>query len=350
MALWMVRSGKHGEREQLALSQNLAIIGWENLPDLSQVQSRQELEGLLRDHGAPHSPNRLRNWVGQIWRFIGEMAPGDLVAMPLKHRSALALGWVRGAYAHRKDLDPEVSGLHTRPVEWVKEVPRSAIDQDLLYSLGAFMTVCKIQRNQAEKRIQAFLESKNEALEKSTLSTIQAEIEDGDEEASILEGNLEGVAQDQIRTHIGRHFKGHQLTYLVDGVLRAYGYQTHVSPQGPDHGVDIVAGSGELGFGRPRLVVQVKSSEAPIGQSVVRELQGAMSNFNAEHGLVVAWGGFKSTVDRERSRLFFQIQLWDADDLIDAVKRAYDSFPEALQADIPLKRVWMLVPSTENEA
>lgn len=73
-----------------------------------------------------------------------------------------------------------------------------------------------------------------------------------------------------------------------------------------------------------------------------------MSNFNAEHGLVVAWGGFKGAVGQERSRLFFQIQLWDADDLIDAVKRTYDALPEAIQTRIPLKRVWMLVPSDEN--
>ena len=348
MTLWMVRSGKYGEREQLALDEGLAIIGWEELGDLAQIYSRDELEQLMIQRDMASSPNRLRHWVGQVWRFIGEMASGDLVAMPLKHRSAVAFGWVRGAYAYRQDLDQEVHGLHTRPVEWVKEIPRSAIDQDLLYSLGAFMTVCAIRRNQAETRIRAMIEASSSPAKTNAPPVQQTSTEEDDDETNILEGNLEEVAQDQIRTHIGRHFKGHELTYLVDGILRAYGYQTYVSPQGPDHGVDIVAGSGELGFGHPRLVVQVKSSEDPIGQPVVRELQGSMSNFGAEHGLVVAWGGFKGTVDKERSRLFFQIQLWDADDLIEAVKRTYDALPEAMQTRSPLKRVWMLVPSDEN--
>jgi restriction system protein len=36
MAVWLVRAGKHGEREEEALTQGLAIIGWEELGDLSK--------------------------------------------------------------------------------------------------------------------------------------------------------------------------------------------------------------------------------------------------------------------------------------------------------------------------
>ena len=35
------------------------------------------------------------------------------------------------------------------------DIPRSNFDQDLLYSLGAFLTICEVKRNDAEKRIRA---------------------------------------------------------------------------------------------------------------------------------------------------------------------------------------------------
>lgn len=48
---------------------------------------------------------------------------------------------------------------HQRTVTWIRDdVPRDAIDQDLRYSLGAFLTVCRIKRNNAEERIRALLD------------------------------------------------------------------------------------------------------------------------------------------------------------------------------------------------
>jgi restriction system protein len=52
---------------------------------------------------------------------------------------------------------------HQRSVEWIVDaVPRDAIDQDLLYSLGAFLTICRIKRNNAELRIRALLAAPQE--------------------------------------------------------------------------------------------------------------------------------------------------------------------------------------------
>ena len=44
--------------------------------------------------------------------------------------------------------------FHSRQIEWfASDIPRSNFDQDLLYSFGAFMTICRISRNNAEQRI-----------------------------------------------------------------------------------------------------------------------------------------------------------------------------------------------------
>ena len=47
-----------------------------------------------------------------------------------------------------------------RPVDWLKsDVPRDDFRQDLLFSFGAFMTVCEISRNDALQRVGAILKT-----------------------------------------------------------------------------------------------------------------------------------------------------------------------------------------------
>lgn len=332
MALWLVRAGKHGENEDFALSRKLAVIGWDDLPDLSSLSSKEALLDLLRKTYPDAKPKALINFASQIWPFAHEIKEGDLVALPSKLRAVIYFGRVKGPYRYQPQ-NPE-GAKHTRPVEWFTEVPRDKLDQDLLYSLGAFMTVCRIQRNNAEERIRQVLEGKPPANGNST------EIEPPTD--------LEEHALDLIRQHIARKFKGHRLAYLVEAILQAEGYITYRSPEGPDGGVDIVAGRGPLGFDPPRLAVQVKSGDAPIGTQDLNQLRGAMRKFDAQSGLFVAWGGFKGSVNKEKSQAFFEIRLWDANELIQALLATYERLPDDIQAEIPLKRIWILLPQEDT--
>ena len=67
-----------------------------------------------------------------------------------------------------------------------------------------------------------------------------------------------------------------------------------------------------------------------------------MQNVQATHGLVVPWGGFKSTVDKEVAVQFFRVRLWDRDDLIDSVLEYYDHLDQGIKAEPPLRQVWMV--------
>lgn len=339
MALWLVRAGKNGERETLALDKGVAVIGWEDLPDLGGLPNRDALAAMLTETYPNQKPKTLSNWESQLWPFVRTIAEGDLVVLPLKTRSTVAIGRVRGCYQYRTDLADE--GLHTRPVEWLGEYPRSAFDQDLRYSFGAFMTVCRIQRNQAEERLKALVSGKPG---KAALPEKPRGEETSAEDAT---PDLEQYARDQIRDFIARRFKGHELSNLVAAILTAQGYQVRVSPEGPDGGIDIIAGKGLLGFDPPRLAVQVKSGDDPIDVKIMRELQGVMKNFGATQGLIVAWGGYRQSVAKEAARLFFEIRLWDSGDLVRMIQAHYDGLPDGLQADLPLKRIWTLVPSEE---
>lgn len=159
MTLWLVRGGRHGEREKYAFENNLVVIGWESLPDLSRLQTKEELRTLYEETYPDQNENKVSNHVGQIWAFVKKIKKDDLVAMPLKYQSAIAIGKITGDYQFKPDMPPDRQ--HVRPVEWIQtDLPRTAFEQDLLYSLGAYMTVCRISRNNAEQRVHAILEGK----------------------------------------------------------------------------------------------------------------------------------------------------------------------------------------------
>ncbi len=342
MAVWLDRAGPHGEQETLAIDQGLAVVGWDNLPDMRPTKTREDIQRLCEEY-FPHAKQKtIINWVGQLYAFRHRWKKGDLVVLPLKSRSAIAIGRVVGEYKYRSDLPN--GAKHTVPVKWLEtDIPRTKFDQDLLYSFGAFMTVCQISRNNPEERIIAILEGK------LPLTIIKPKEGEEDETEPTEIPNLEENARDQIRTYINSHFKGHDLERLVNEILKAQGYQTEQVPPGPDGGVDIIAGRGPMGFDSPRLCVQVKSSDSPADVNILRELQGVLKRFGADQGLLVSWGGFKGKVDKEARQIYFQIRLWDSDDLLSALFANYDKLSEDLQAELPLKRIWMLVPKEEEE-
>jgi len=339
----MVRGGKFGEHETVGLEHGLVCIGFSDVPDLSKAKSKQDVRRLVEAAFPGASDARISNLRGQLYAFGHRMQPGDIIAMPLKSQPHIALGRVTGDYEYRTDLG-EIH--HTRKTNWIRpNVPRGEFKQDLLNSLGAIMTVCEIHRNDAAGRVAAVLSGKPDPGPPAG---------DEDERAADagepVEGeaiDVEQMARDQIRAHIEAQFKRHALARLVEAVLRAEGYVTHLSPPGPDGGVDILARQGALGLERAKLCAQVKSSASPADVTIFRGLQGTMTTFKADEGLLVSWGGFNRPVQQEARLSFFSVRLWDADDLIAAIERTYDRLPKELQAELPLKRVWALVVEEE---
>ena len=336
MTVWMVRAGKHGEAEDIALDEGIAAIGYDELPSLKNVKSRQEMDALARSFYPNAKAKTLSQWVGILWAFRDTMHPGDIVVLPLKSRSAIALGTITGEYAFKRDAPYHAK--HRRKVTWKPEIPRTAFDQDILNSLGSTLTVCRIERNNAEQRIRAMLNGQSAPPSSPPKTASIVEPAESDEAIDI-----EQYAGDEIRRHIGQNFPGHDFARLVGQVLRAHGYQIQVSVEGADGGVDIIAGKGAMGFDQPRLCVQVKATVDPIDVKVLRELKGVMPRFGATQGLIVSWGGFNKAVYREARELYFDIRLWDADTFVNALLEAYEQLPGEVQAEVPLKQVWTLV-------
>ena len=135
----------------------------------------------------------------------------------------------------------------------------------------------------------------------------------------------------------------------MEAILKAKGFTTYRSPEGPDKGIDILAAPEPLGFGKPRLCVQVKTGDNPIDRATMDQLLGSMQNCNADQGLLVSWAGFKSSVDKEIPLQFFRVRLWDQSTIIKELLTVYDMLDEDLKAELPLKRIWTLNIS-EDEA
>lgn len=345
MALWMVRAGRSGEREQYALDNKVAVIGWDELPDLSPLNDQDRMVQAYNAIYPGAKPMKAANAAGQVRAFAHRIQVGDLIILPLKSAAALAVGRVNGPYKFCPK-GPE-GAKHQRGVEWlVKDLARTAVDQDLLYSLGAALTVCQIQRHHAEDRFKALLAGRawKAPVESSGSINETADVDSLDDGVM----DLEQVAYDRMAARLQAKFCGHELARLIDGILKAEGFTTFRSPPGADGGVDILAGMGSLGFGSPRIAVQVKSGDTPADVGVLRGLQGSMQTFGGEQGLLVSWGGFKHTTLKEAATHHFRLRLWDSQEIITNLLRVYDRLDEDLKADLPLKRIWTLADEADG--
>lgn len=153
---------------------------------------------------------------------------------------------------------------------------------------------------------------------------------------------IKQLAHEQILRHIERRFSGHALADLVGAVLAADGFHTQVSKPGPDGGVDVLASNGIYGLDEPRICVQVKSSKHPEDVVTLRALLGTMENFQAQQGILVAWGGFTKALASEARKFYFRIRLWSAKELVEEIYRTYDHLPESVRSELPLERIWVL--------
>lgn len=343
VTLWVVRCGGDSAYELEAYDKKIVGIGWGSLGDLSNMETVDQLKAYYTQIENQEGVGTVRNNVGQVFSFIKRIQIGDLVALPIRSTASIALGRIKSSYRYAPDAHPYVK--QQRDVEWIgAPIPRSQFDQDLLFTFGAFLTVFRAQRNDAENRILAMLKL-GTAMKTSVPSSPPI-----DEESDLDENppfDVEGFTQDQLRNLITHNFAGHKLSKLVGEILRAEGYTVLISPEGPDGGVDVLAGGGAGGFESPLIAVQVKSGSGVTDAPTLQQLKGAMNDFNATHGLFVSWGGFTSPALRASRKSFFTVRLWDSNDVLQHLTDCYEGLSEEIKNAIPLKKIWALLPESE---
>jgi restriction system protein len=325
--LWGIHAGRTGDAYMLFLKHNVIALGWPKMGDLSSLPAdREAFRNRLME--AEPGLREKQNIAGasQLFRFVHEAKKGDLVVYPSKNDRKIHIGEIIEDYRYNPKI--EAYYPHHRPVKWIQEFPRTRFSQGALYETGSAMS---------------FFQVKNYAHEfLSALSGKEAVITQGqDESVSYVVEEIEQNTRDYVIKILAQELKGHGLADFVSHLLGKMGYQTRLSPEGPDGGVDIVAHKDELGFEPPIIKIQIKSTEGSVGDPIVSQLYGKVER--SEYGMVVTLGSFTNqaqSFERNKSNL----RLIDGDQLVELIFKHYDAFDSSYKALIPLKRVYVPAP------
>jgi MoxR-like ATPase len=155
--VWMVRAGKDGESEETALTEGLALIGWQATGDLAQCTTPDALREIIDRTWPQDSAPTRGQYLGQIEAFLRKIEIGDWVILPRKTISkAVAVGRIVGDYEHRPEL--AVDAHHTRKTIWVKnEVLYDQFPTEMQAKFGLQGTVREINLPNAAALIQVAL-------------------------------------------------------------------------------------------------------------------------------------------------------------------------------------------------
>ena len=341
MKVWVIRGGRNGEHESMSLDNNLSVIGWHQVENLTNKNEEQIKEATKKEFEKPHAHS-------QIARFVHEIQQGDIVALPLKTQPGkVAIGRVTGNYEYR-----EIDGKerHTRKVDWVKtDVQRIDIGKDMLNSLAGQLTIFQVRRNNVVERFEEIMKTGIDPELARDEKNITPEKREGtDPETTQQEARyIITEADQQILHKIDTRFDGHQFEEFIGEILTAEGYAVEVTQRAKDGGVDILAIEKTM-LGLENLVcVQTKMTNSRIGPDILRALQGSMQNFSADYGLLVSWNGFTSATEQEAKQNNPKIKLWGAPQIMEHFYKHYHKLPEEIQRKVPLQHIWTLKPDID---
>ena len=323
---WMIRAGRGAERIDEFLENSVVAIGWSLLPDLSGTRERKQILDLVKEYWPDWKAGKQALSAGQLYRFAHEIGSGDRILTYDPQRRIYHVGSVEGAYRYQKD---KVEGFHhTLPVKWIGEVDRDRLSTSAKNSLGAISTLFRVPEVVAEE-IDAILTGKKHV-------TADPEKSDETDEVQLME-DVEGKAQEFIKDRVSQ-LDWEEMQELVAGILRAMGYKTRVSANGPDRGKDIVASPDGFGFESPRIVVEVKHRSGAMGSSAIRSFLGG--RHPDDKGLYVSTGGFSKDAYYEAERANIPLTLMTLDELVTALLEHYEELDMDTKQMVPLKRLY----------
>ena len=320
----MVRPPRMAGHEKLLLDEGLILLDFGVRADLSDhLDAGQVLDEVLQANPG-ESPSRIDAMARQLDLLLNHVMAGDLI-LCLTRSGQLVIGQAMPGYCE----GPE--GMPARRLRILRaDIPKAALNPDLRHSLGALQKICELARNEIPQRIESLLSTGRDPGPFGAHGLP----EDSEEIARILRARM--IAR------IGSVFSGHRLADLVGALLEAEGLTCRKSPPGPDGGVDLIAGSGALGFSGPRVVVQVKSGDIVSDEATLQALMGAMRLTGCENAILVSWSGVTRPVQARLRDLWMTCRLWDAAEIIDRILRHYDRLPAAIRQEIPIRMVPVL--------
>ena len=318
--------GIHTLDDNLFLKNNVIAIGWSEMGDLSKIPANREA---FKERYANVYNNATKGSIatgaGMLYRFRYEMQIGDYVVFPSKSNREVNIGTIESDYLYDST---QIEYQQMRKVKWIKSFSRMKSTQGALYEIGSALTLFSVKNYKNE--FLNVLGDKSYNHSTSVDPTIEVTADE------IIENT-----KDFILKELSRQLKGYDLENFIADLLRAMGYRTIVSPQGGDSGIDITAYKDEL---PPRILVQVKSQDSDIKEATIQSLKGAMRE--GDYGVFVTLSNYTKNAQKYLDNTPI-IRGINGIELVDLILKYYVDLSPKYRKIIPLKRVYIPVPSEE---
>jgi restriction system protein len=325
--MYMVRAGEKASHYNEFRSKNIIGIGWNELGNLNQIRSLNEIRDLMEKIYPNDKKQKLSNNIGQIKKFLLDMEIDDYVLTYNSEAREYSIGKIISDYKYEENFDYK----NIRDVSWENTFPRDLLTDTSKYSLGGLATVFEIS-DDVKKEIFEIINNKDIAP-----NSVPIEETENDENSDNIKENFEEQAREFIKDKISE-FDWKKMQDLVAALIRSLGFKTKVSPAGPDRGKDIFASPDGLGLNDPRILVEVKHRQGSMGSQEIRSFLGAFRSGNK--GIYVSTGGFTKEAKYEAERAEYPITLMDLDYLVDLIIANYDDFDIAGRSILPLKKLY----------
>lgn len=321
--------GIHTTDDSLFLNGNVVAIGWKEFGDCGELVHTREA---FKAHCAEVYPNAKKGSIavcaGMLYRFAVEVQIGDYIVFPSKSDRKINIGRIESESIYAPDAKQYV---HQREVTWLKHIPRTAFSQGALYEIGSALTFFSV-KNYADEYLQA--------LDKGFKPTVA--MTEPDETVAATADDIIESTRDFILKELSKNLKGYALEEFVADLLRAMGYRCTLSPHGGDSGIDITAYKDEL---PPRVIVQVKSQDSDISETVVQSLKGAM--YGGDYGVFVTLSNYTKKA-QDYLKINPIIRGINGTELVDLVLKYYDQLSEKYRKMIPMKMVYIPISKDED--
>ena len=332
--LWVVHIGNDDRIALRAVDEGFLAIGWDDIVDLAPHDTRPKMRAAMEQAYPTMKPKSVSSSYGQPYRFAHAMQVGDPVVFPVKPTGEIAIGRVSGPY--RKSDDPELvekEHPHTRPVEWLSVVPRTAFTQAALHSFGSFLTVSTSDDYLEE--VIAVLAGDERLPEGPDVPA-----EGADEVEGGAAPNLYEAAAQETEDYLLKSWQrtGHAFEHVVAAVFEAMGYTATVTQRSGDHGVDVIAHPDPLGLEKPFVKVQAKSGTSSIGGPEVNQLKGTLNP--GEQGVLITLGKFTPQAE-SAARGRADLTLIGPKRFVSLFLDHYDRLAPEWRARFPLRQVFV---------
>nr|WP_249277268.1 AAA family ATPase [Rhodococcus sp. 06-621-2] len=142
--------GIHNNRPEISPTVDSAVrIGWDEMGDLSELDaSRDAFKAAMVERIPDTEPGAVPVNAGTLYRFVHEIAVGDIVVSPDRSTKTLNIGTVSGRY----EFHPESPAhKHWRPVDWaLTGVPRTELSTSAQNEISSLITLFTITTGQEE--------------------------------------------------------------------------------------------------------------------------------------------------------------------------------------------------------